>query len=168
MSHYGATARFLLIQFLHILDYSSHHFPEQTELIYISRGGGGKVAKALKKKKKKRRRGPHNLFRRSGENSSYDSDSNPRCPFSRRPTTVCGTASPHPHLRPVITKEVGGGHCPRRVCCWSENFPASPPSRSLGPSASTKRSQGGGWAKLEERSDGVTSQPAGGVGGALL
>lgn len=53
MSHYGATARFLLIQFLHILDYSSHHFPEQTELIYISRGGGGKVAKALKKKKEK-------------------------------------------------------------------------------------------------------------------
>lgn len=58
MSHYGATARFLLIQFLHILDYSSHHFPEQTELIYISRGGGGKVAKTLKKKKEKAEEGP--------------------------------------------------------------------------------------------------------------
>lgn len=52
MSHNRATARFLLIQFLHILDYTSHHFPQQTELIYISRGEGGEVAKALKKKKK--------------------------------------------------------------------------------------------------------------------
>lgn len=71
---------------------------------------------------------------------------------------------------PVVTEEVGGGHCPLRAWLVGElpSSPALSPIGSFGIYDGQVTGAGLRWAGLRERSDGVTSPPAGGVGGASL